>query len=78
MTKSAKETYQAARKSTSSAREACEAVLAAHPDLTAAQVADLCWHVETGGPAPEWIDAAGGQTQASRDWDRGAAASYDD
>lgn len=35
-----------------------------------AQAADLSWHIETGGPAPEWLDSYGEQTAASMAFER--------
>ena len=65
------ETYKAARKAGKGTAAACQAVLAAYPDVDFDLVVDLSWRIETGKPAPAWVDDFGSQTQACRDWDAG-------
>lgn len=65
------DTYKAARANGEATDDACYTVREAHPEVTFEQVADLCWRVETGKPAPKWLHEDGTQTQASKDWDRG-------
>ena len=65
------ETYRVAKSRTGSQAAACRAVMAAH-GIDADGAAELCWHVETGGPAPQWLHEDGSPTAASRAWDRGA------
>ena len=71
------DTYKAARAAGQSQAEACRTVMAAH-GVSMDAAADLCWEIETGGPEPAWVDEAGEQTEASREWDRGFESQYDD
>lgn len=64
------DTYKAARAEGKGTGDATLAVCRAH-GLSVPDAAEVSWTVETGGPAPAWLDSYGCQTKASRDYDRG-------
>jgi hypothetical protein len=61
------EKYKAARKAGKSKSDACRMLMA--DGLTIDQAAEMCWSIETGGPAPRWLDDEGRQTKACREYD---------
>lgn len=67
--------YKAARAEGQDQVSACNALMAA--GLTLDQAADLCWRIETGKPAPAWLDEAGRPTAAAREWEDGHTAAGD-
>lgn len=64
------ETYKQARAEGLDRSDAAYRVMDVH-GISAADAGDLVWRIETGRPAPEWLDSYGGQTQAARDHERG-------
>lgn len=65
------DTYRAARKTGKGTADSCRSVMIDHK-MTASDVAEICWMVETGKPAPKWQHADGSPTAACLAWDRGA------